>query len=92
MTIAELVALCPSLDWVTFLTTLFQGTGTQLQEPIIVQVPSYLGKLDGIVPNTADETLSDYLIWHALQGYISSLDDVMINANQDFEEVGHARG
>jgi predicted metalloendopeptidase len=84
---AELNELCPSVDWATFFTMLFQGTGTQLREPIIVQVPSYLGKLDGILPNTEDSTLSDYLIWHALQGYISSLDDTMINVNQDFEEV-----
>ena len=54
---------------------------------VIVSSPAYLEGLSKLVSNTSPETLSAYLVWKAIQGHASRIEDPVVKPLEQFNNV-----
>lgn len=87
MSTDELQALCPGIAWSTFYTDLFKDISSEKAEPIVVNTPAYFKKLSPVLASLGNDTMTNYLIWRAVQSYVQDLDQNMATANQNFQAV-----
>jgi len=78
MTVAELAALCPFVDWTQF----FDGVGAPKIETLNVDVPDFFRALDKTLTATDLDTLKAYLKWHLLHAAAASLSQPFVD--EDF--------
>jgi endothelin-converting enzyme/putative endopeptidase len=82
MTVAELAALCPFIDWTQF----FDGVGAPKIETLNVDVPDFFRALDKTLTTTSLDTLKEYLRWHVLNAAAESLSQPFVD--EDFAFYG----
>lgn len=80
MAIADLKKNYPGLD----LAGVIAKIGVKHVDSIIVGQPEFLKGLDAVVTTEKIETLKDYLTFHLLRSFASSLSSPFVNANFDF--------
>ena len=78
--ISDLKKNYPGMD----LAGVISKIGVQHVDSIIVGQPEFLKGLDAVVTSEKIETLKDYLTFHLLKSFASSLSSPFVNANFDF--------
>uniref|UniRef100_A0A2K6GRL5 endothelin-converting enzyme 1 n=1 Tax=Propithecus coquereli TaxID=379532 RepID=A0A2K6GRL5_PROCO len=74
MSISELQALAPSMDWLEFLSFLLSPLELGDSEPVVVYGTDYLQQVSELINRTEPSVLNNYLIWNLVQKTTSSLD------------------
>ena len=80
MAITDLRKNYPGTDWADILTTI----GVKHVDSVIIGQPEFLKALDAVVANEKIETLKDYLTFHLLKSFASTLSTPFVTANFNF--------
>jgi putative endopeptidase len=80
MAITDLKKVSPGIDWAATIATI----GVKHVDSVIVGQPEFLKGLDQVISTEEMETLKDYLTFHLVQSFASSLSTPFVNANFDF--------
>ncbi|KAM5334746.1 endothelin-converting enzyme 2 isoform 3-T3 [Glossophaga mutica] len=87
MSIAELQALAPSMDWLEFLSFLLSPLELSDSEPVVVYGTDYLQQVSELINQTEPSVLNNYLIWNLVQKTTSSLDRRFESAQEKLLET-----
>ncbi|XP_014588265.1 endothelin-converting enzyme 2 isoform X4 [Equus przewalskii] len=87
MSIAELQALAPSMDWLEFLSFLLSPLELSDSEPVVVYGMDYLQQVSELINRTEPSILNNYLIWNLVQKTTSSLDRRFESAQEKLLET-----
>ncbi|XP_015990050.2 endothelin-converting enzyme 2 isoform X5 [Rousettus aegyptiacus] len=87
MSIAELQALAPSMDWLEFLSFLLSPLELGDSEPVVVYGTDYLQQVSELINRTEPSVLNNYLIWNLVQKTTSSLDQRFESAQEKLLET-----
>ncbi|GAB1300119.1 Endothelin-converting enzyme 2 [Apodemus speciosus] len=87
MSIAELQALAPSVDWLEFLSFLLSPLELGDSEPVVVYGTEYLQEVSELINRTEPSILNNYLIWNLVQKTTSSLDQRFETAQEKLLET-----
>jgi putative endopeptidase len=80
MAISDLHKLSPTIDWPGVLAAI----GVKHVDSVIVMQPEFLKGLDQVISTENIETLKDYMTFHLVRSFASSLSSPFVNANFDF--------
>ncbi len=80
MTVAELVSLCPGVDWPSF----FRGLGAPAFDSLDVTEPNFFRTLESVLVQTPLDNLKAYLRWQYLHSEAGLLPSAFVNENFDF--------
>jgi endothelin-converting enzyme/putative endopeptidase len=80
MSVKELAALSPSIDWPKY----FAGVGTPSFKDLDVSVPEFFKTLDAVLKNSSVADLKTYLRWHLLHSEASLLSKAFVDENFRF--------
>jgi endothelin-converting enzyme/putative endopeptidase len=80
MTVAQLAALCPFLDWPAY----FQSVGAPKVESLNVDVPDFFRALNAALAVTSIDDLKAYLRWHVVHSHASTLSPPFVDENFAF--------
>jgi putative endopeptidase len=80
MTIKELQALAPAIDWPKY----FAGLGTPAFNELNVSAPNFFKALDAVIKNSSLADLKVYLRWHWLHNEAPLLDKALVDENFHF--------
>ncbi|XP_038677775.1 endothelin-converting enzyme 1 isoform X2 [Scyliorhinus canicula] len=67
MTIRNLQALAPVIDWLPLLSTIFYPVELNDSEPIVVYAKEYLQKVSDLINSTDKCILNNYMIWNVVK-------------------------
>ena len=83
---ADLAKLAPGVDW----ASMFEASGVDPGDEVIVNTPSYFEKLDEIIKQTSLDTLKDYAKFQVIDSYAPYLSDpfVVAHFNLHRKELG----
>ncbi|XP_032338981.1 endothelin-converting enzyme 2 isoform X3 [Camelus ferus] len=87
MSIMELQALAPSMDWLEFLSFLLSPLELGDSEPVVVYGTDYLQQVSELINRTEPSVLNNYLIWNLVQKTTSSLDRRFESAQEKLLEI-----
>ncbi|XP_048659951.1 endothelin-converting enzyme 2 isoform X4 [Marmota marmota marmota] len=87
MSISELQALAPSMDWLEFLSFLLSPLELGDSEPVVVYGTDYLQQVSELINRTEPSVLNNYLIWNLVQKTTSSLDRRFESAQEKLLET-----
>ncbi|XP_055977341.1 endothelin-converting enzyme 2 isoform X1 [Sorex fumeus] len=87
MSVAELQALAPSVDWLEFLSFLLSPLELSDSEPVVVYGTDYLQQMSELINRTEPSILNNYLIWNLVQKTTSSLDRRFESAQEKLLET-----
>ncbi|XP_057356565.1 endothelin-converting enzyme 2 isoform X5 [Manis pentadactyla] len=87
MSISELQALAPSMDWLEFLSFSLSPLELHDSEPVVVYGTDYLQQVSELISHTAPSILNNYLIWNLVQKTTSSLDHRFESAQEKLLET-----
>lgn len=87
MSIAELQALAPSMDWLEFLSFLLSPLELGDSEPVVVYGTDYLQQVSQLINRTEPSILNNYLIWNLVQKTSLSLDRRFESAQEKLLET-----
>nr|XP_039334643.1 endothelin-converting enzyme 2 isoform X7 [Saimiri boliviensis boliviensis] len=87
MSISELQALAPSMDWLEFLSFLLSPLELSDSEPVVVYGMDYLQQVSELINRTEPSILNNYLIWNLVQKTTSSLDRRFESAQEKLLET-----
>nr|XP_020031435.1 endothelin-converting enzyme 2 isoform X3 [Castor canadensis] len=87
MSISELQALAPSMDWLEFLSFLLSPLELGDSEPVVVYGTDYLQQVSELINRTEPSILNNYLIWNLVQKTTSSLDQRFESAQEKLLET-----
>ncbi|XP_012312788.1 endothelin-converting enzyme 2 isoform X1 [Aotus nancymaae] len=87
MSISELQALAPSVDWLEFLSFLLSPLELSDSEPVVVYGMDYLQQVSELINRTEPSILNNYLIWNLVQKTTSSLDRRFESAQEKLLET-----
>ncbi|KAI5940291.1 endothelin-converting enzyme 2 isoform X2 [Manis javanica] len=87
MSISELQALAPSMDWLEFLSFSLSPLELRDSEPVVVYGTDYLQQVSELISHTAPSILNNYLIWNLVQKTTSSLDHRFESAQEKLLET-----
>ena len=84
--VSDLAEMTPGIDW----NSLFEASGIESGEEVIVNTPSYFEKLDEIVEQTSLDTLKSYAKFHLIDRFAPYLSDEFSIAHYNFhrKELG----
>ncbi len=77
MSVKDLSALSPSIDWAKY----FSGLGTPSFTDLNVDVPDFFKALDAVVKSTSLSDLKTYLRWHLLHSEAPLLSKAFVDEN-----------
>jgi putative endopeptidase len=80
MSVKDLQALAPSIDWPKY----FAGLGTPSFNDLNVSAPDFFKALDAVLKNTSVDDLKVYLRWHLLHSEAPLLAKPFLDANFQF--------
>ncbi len=80
MTLAELSAIAPRVDWVKYL----EGMQVPIPEYIIVLQPEFIKEVNAIFEECSIDDIKAYLRWHVLNGFANFLSEDFEGAWFDF--------
>ncbi|KFQ57098.1 Endothelin-converting enzyme 2, partial [Pelecanus crispus] len=93
MSIAELQALAPAIDWLDYLSYALAPLELADTEPVVVYGDTYLQQVSDLINSTDRSILNNYLIWNLVQKTASSLDQRFETAQERLRETIYgARG
>ncbi|QEG21286.1 M13 family metallopeptidase [Mariniblastus fucicola] len=75
----DLAKLTPGIDW----SVLFEASGVEPGDEVIVNTPSYFEKLDEIMQQTSLETLKEYAKFHLIDRFAPYLSEPFVIAHFD---------
>ncbi|XP_077924383.1 endothelin-converting enzyme 2 isoform X3 [Halichoerus grypus] len=87
LSIVELQALAPSIDWLEFLSFLLSPLELGDSEPVVVYGTDYLQQVSELIKHTEPSILNNYLIWNLVQKTTSSLDHRFESAQEKLLET-----
>uniref|UniRef100_A0A8C6H382 endothelin-converting enzyme 1 n=1 Tax=Mus spicilegus TaxID=10103 RepID=A0A8C6H382_MUSSI len=87
MSISELQALAPAVDWLEFLSFLLSPLELGDSEPVVVYGTEYLQQVSELINRTEPSILNNYLIWNLVQKTTSSLDQRFETAQEKLLET-----
>lgn len=87
MSISELQALAPSVDWLEFLSFLLAPLELSDSEPVVVYGTDYLQQVSDLINRTEPSVLNNYLIWNLVQKTTASLDRRFESAQEKLLET-----
>ncbi|NWX94391.1 ECE2 enzyme, partial [Nothoprocta pentlandii] len=87
MSIAELQALAPAIDWLDYLAYALAPLELADTEPVVVYGDAYLQQLSELINGTERSILNNYLIWNLVQKTASSLDQRFETAQERLLET-----
>ncbi|XP_060098593.1 endothelin-converting enzyme 2 [Heteronotia binoei] len=87
LTIAELKALAPAIDWLDFMSYFLSPLELTEAEPVVVYSPEYLQQVSQLINTTDKSILNNYLIWNLVQKTASSLDQRFETAQEKLLET-----
>ncbi|KAM8805099.1 endothelin-converting enzyme 2 [Eudromia elegans] len=87
MSIAELQALAPAIDWLDYLAYALAPLELADTEPVVVYGDTYLQQLSELINGTERSVLNNYLIWNLVQKTASSLDQRFETAQERLLET-----
>ncbi|XP_053420283.1 endothelin-converting enzyme 2 isoform X3 [Nycticebus coucang] len=87
MSISELQALAPFMDWLEFLSFLLSPLELGDSEPVVVYGTDYLQQVSELINHTEPSVLNNYLIWNLVQKTTSSLDRRFESAQEKLLET-----
>jgi putative endopeptidase len=82
MTLEQLAALCPFVDWNAYLS----GVGAPRIESLNVNVPAFYTALDKALNATSLDTLKAYMKWHILHRWADQLSTPFVREDFEFYE------
>jgi endothelin-converting enzyme/putative endopeptidase len=80
MTVAQLAALCPFIDWPAY----FHGVSAPQIDSLNVEVPDFFRALNGAVAAASLDDLKAYLRWHVVHARAAMLAQAFVNENFAF--------
>ncbi|MBS1875551.1 MAG: M13 family metallopeptidase [Acidobacteria bacterium] len=80
MTVAELAALAPAIDWPAF----FKAAGLPHVQTLNVGMPDFMKALNGLIESTSVADLQTYLTWQLLASKANLLPKAFRDADFDF--------
>jgi putative endopeptidase len=80
MAISDLKKTYPVIDWAAVITKI----GVKHVDSVIIGQPEFLKALDGVIASEKIETLRDYLTFHLLKSFATTLSTPFVTANFDF--------
>ena len=81
MTVNEIKAKYPNIDWNTYLSKL--GVLLGGDDNVCVCQPASIAEVDKILSDTKDDAIRDYLAFHAINAFAPYLSDDFVNAHFD---------
>ncbi|XP_029884780.1 endothelin-converting enzyme 2 isoform X5 [Aquila chrysaetos chrysaetos] len=87
MSIAELQALAPAIDWLDYLSYALAPLELADTEPVVVYGDTYLQQVSDLINGTDRSVLNNYLIWNLVQKTASSLDQRFETAQERLLET-----
>ncbi|XP_064929780.1 endothelin-converting enzyme 2 isoform X7 [Columba livia] len=87
MSIAELQALAPAIDWLDYLSYALAPLELADTEPVVVYGDTYLQQVSDLINGTDRSILNNYLIWNLVQKTASSLDQRFETAQERLLET-----
>ncbi|KAM6357134.1 LOW QUALITY PROTEIN: endothelin-converting enzyme 2-like [Alca torda] len=87
MSIAELQALAPAVDWLDYLSYALAPLELADTEPVVVYGDTYLQQVSDLINGTDRSILNNYLIWNLVQKTASSLDQRFETAQERLLET-----
>ncbi|XP_015282402.1 PREDICTED: endothelin-converting enzyme 2 [Gekko japonicus] len=87
LTIRELQALAPAIDWLDFMSYFLSPLELTDAEPVVVYSQEYLQQVSQLINTTDKSVLNNYLIWNLVQKTASSLDQRFETAQEKLLET-----
>ncbi|XP_033618492.1 EEF1AKMT4-ECE2 readthrough transcript protein isoform X2 [Fukomys damarensis] len=87
MSISELQALAPAVNWLEFLSFLLSPLELSDSEPVVVYGMDYLQQVSDLINSTEPSVLNNYLIWNLVQKTAASLDRRFESAQEKLLET-----
>ncbi|XP_042232177.1 neprilysin-2-like isoform X3 [Homarus americanus] len=76
MTIKELQEMVPEIPWLEYINSILTPFFTvTIQEPVIVNVPSYVKKLGKLLIKTPKRVIANYMLWRVTAASVSFLSE-----------------
>ncbi|XP_041837201.1 endothelin-converting enzyme 1 [Melanotaenia boesemani] len=83
----DLKDLAPAVDWMPYLTEVFEPVPLNESEPVVVYAKEYLQKVSDLIAKTNKSLLNNYMIMKVVRKMVSVLDQTFQDAEQRFLEV-----
>lgn len=83
MSLLELHARIPEIDWTRYLTIL-QQRSVQPTEEIVIYASDYMRDLVNLLSDTDSKTIANYLLWRFVRHRINNVDDRFDDIKQTF--------
>uniref|UniRef100_A0A8C8RHB8 endothelin-converting enzyme 1 n=1 Tax=Pelusios castaneus TaxID=367368 RepID=A0A8C8RHB8_9SAUR len=87
ITIAELQALAPAIDWLDYMAYALSPLELSDAEPVVVYGREYLQQVSDLINSTDRSVLNNYMIWNLVQKTASSLDQRFETAQEKLLET-----
>ncbi|XP_006017174.1 endothelin-converting enzyme 2 [Alligator sinensis] len=87
MSIAELQALAPAIDWLDFISYALSPLELADAEPVVVYGHEYLHQVSKLINSTDRSILNNYMMWNLVQKTASSLDQRFETAQEKLLET-----
>lgn len=76
MTVRELTQKFPSIPWLEYFNTILAPTTTVTEdEPVIVNVPTFISGLEKLLEQTPKRVQANYVMWRAASSSVSYLNE-----------------
>ncbi|XP_019890443.1 neprilysin-4 isoform X1 [Musca domestica] len=83
MTLSDLHALIPQIDWLRYLTIL-QQRNVQDSEEVVIYATEYMQDLVNLLDRTDPHIIANYLLWRFVRHRINNVDDRFDDTKQTF--------
>ncbi|XP_067392568.1 endothelin-converting enzyme 2 [Emydura macquarii macquarii] len=87
MSIAELQALAPAIDWLDYMAYALSPLELSEAEPVVVYGREYLQQVSDLINSTDRSILNNYMMWNLVQKTASSLDQRFETAQEKLLET-----
>ncbi|XP_043864063.1 neprilysin-4 isoform X1 [Drosophila mojavensis] len=83
MTLQQLKATVPQIDWIVYLSTL-QGRNVNETEQVVIYAVEYMKQLVALLAVTEPRTVANYMMWRFVRHRINNVDDRFDDIKQSF--------
>ncbi|RVE72607.1 hypothetical protein OJAV_G00039050 [Oryzias javanicus] len=87
MKVEDLKTLAPAVEWMPYLSEVFEPVPLNQSEPVVVYAKEYLQKVSDLIEKTNKSLLNNYMIMKVVRKMVSVLDQRFQDAEQRFLEV-----
>ncbi|CAH1395389.1 unnamed protein product [Nezara viridula] len=85
MTVRELQAKFPSIPWRDYISKILPAKiSIDEDEPVIVEVPSYITSLEKILEQTPKRVVANYMLWRAASSVVSYMPEKFRNRQLEY--------